>query len=107
MRALRVDRLAEEQGSAGALGKVRGSALNEALLGSVEYRLVGFPVEAERTSCLAGLRTQGRHHSWSAPNALLACQRGLPLGSPWVASWRVEMPLSARATSTIWLTSSP
>jgi hypothetical protein len=44
--------------------------------------------------------------SWSPPRVMLACQRGLPLGSPPVASWRVESPRSERATSASLLTSS-
>ena len=74
VRALRIDRLPEQQRLAGALGKVRGSGLNEALLGGIEHRLVGFPVETERGPDLAALCAQGRHHF------LVATQRdvGLP-----------------------------
>jgi hypothetical protein len=44
--------------------------------------------------------------SWSPPKVMLACQRGLELGSPPVASYNVEIPYGECATSTSWLTSS-
>jgi len=37
---------------------------------------------------------------------MFACQRRLLAGSPFVASWSVEIPLGERATSASWFTSS-
>jgi hypothetical protein len=44
--------------------------------------------------------------SWSPPRVMLKCQRGLLVGSPPVASCRVEIPRRERATSASLLTSS-
>ena len=75
-------------------------------LGVVEQRPVRLPVQAERPHASPARVRSAATSSWSPPYAMFACHRGLLLGSPPVASCRVEIPRRERATSAIWLTSS-
>ena len=78
-----------------------------ALLGIVEERLVGFPVEADRAPHPTGRVLSAGHQLLVTAHRHVGPPPRAADGSPPVASWIVDSPLSLRATSDILLTSSP